>query len=170
MQDPKIIIVALEGLEVIIAPPPFLAPAPPGCSSSCCGSPPSSSSFLLLLPLQLLLGLFPASLFFPATLRPWRLTLALCLAGTSEYQNILKIGDAEAKHMGTDNMMVQIVEQSNGAANIEQLQHHENEDIYNKVCGSLPSHAPSLACTHTPSLTYMHTHTHTHTTLYTHAH
>jgi len=48
-------------------------------------------------------------------------------------ENILKIGDAEAKHMGTDNMMVQIVEQSNGAANIEQLQHHENEDIYNKA-------------------------------------
>jgi hypothetical protein len=49
-------------------------------------------------------------------------------------ENILKVGDHEAKSNGTGvNQMATLIDEAEGLHKIEQLQHHENHDIYEKA-------------------------------------
>ncbi len=57
--------------------------------------------------------------------------IAVALEGL---ENILKVGDAEQKQLGHPrNMMAQWVEEAEGLEKIEDLQQHENDEIYHKV-------------------------------------
>jgi importin subunit alpha-6/7 len=48
-------------------------------------------------------------------------------------ENILKIGDQDAKATGTHNMMATYIAEADGLNKIEDLQHHSNNDIYDKA-------------------------------------
>jgi len=47
-------------------------------------------------------------------------------------ENILKIGDADAKQSGSHNQMATFIAEADGLSKIEELQHHSNNDIYEK--------------------------------------
>merc|ERR1739848_679664 len=47
-------------------------------------------------------------------------------------ENILKVGDAESKQMGGHNLMANHIADSEGLKKIEDLQQHDNNDIYEK--------------------------------------
>lgn len=47
-------------------------------------------------------------------------------------ENILKVGEAEAKETGSHNLMATFVAEAEGLNKIEELQQHENNDIYDK--------------------------------------
>jgi importin subunit alpha-6/7 len=57
-------------------------------------------------------------------------TVHVALEGT---QNILKVGAKMADKQGTHNRYAAIVENAGGVDTIEELQNHDNEDIYNKA-------------------------------------
>jgi hypothetical protein len=48
-------------------------------------------------------------------------------------ENILKIGDQDAKATGSHNMMATYIAEADGLNKIEDLQHHSNNDIYDKA-------------------------------------
>ena len=48
-------------------------------------------------------------------------------------ENILKVGDTESKQTGQPNMMAIVINEADGLTKIENLQQHENEDIYGKT-------------------------------------
>ena len=48
-------------------------------------------------------------------------------------ENILKVGDAESKQMGGHNLMANHIADSEGLKKIEDLQQHDNNDIYEKA-------------------------------------
>jgi len=48
-------------------------------------------------------------------------------------ENILKVGDHEAKQTGQANQMATFIDEAEGLSKIEQLQQHENNDIYEKA-------------------------------------
>mmetsp|Transcript_33875 Transcript_33875/g.61566 ORF Transcript_33875/g.61566 Transcript_33875/m.61566 type:complete len:546 (-) Transcript_33875:52-1689(-) len=48
-------------------------------------------------------------------------------------ENILKVGEAEAKATGQENQMATFVAEAEGLAKVEALQHHENQEIYEKA-------------------------------------
>jgi len=49
-------------------------------------------------------------------------------------ENILKVGDVEMKQKGLPrNQMATWIEEAEGLDKIEELQQHDNDDIYNKV-------------------------------------
>mmetsp|Transcript_33299 Transcript_33299/g.43922 ORF Transcript_33299/g.43922 Transcript_33299/m.43922 type:complete len:552 (-) Transcript_33299:207-1862(-) len=48
-------------------------------------------------------------------------------------ENILKVGEAEAKMSGQENPMATYVNEAEGLTKIEALQHHENQEIYEKA-------------------------------------
>lgn len=49
-------------------------------------------------------------------------------------ENILKVGDAEAKHnQSVNNLMATHIAEAEGLKKIEDLQHHDNQDIYEKA-------------------------------------
>lgn len=48
-------------------------------------------------------------------------------------ENILKVGDAAAKQTGQPNIMASHINEADGLTKIENLQQHENEDIYGKA-------------------------------------
>ena len=48
-------------------------------------------------------------------------------------ENILKVGEADAKASGDVNTMAQIIHEADGLSKIEQLQQHQTESIYNKA-------------------------------------
>jgi len=50
-------------------------------------------------------------------------------------ENVLKVGESEAKSIGVPNKYALEVEECFGIEKIEYLQHHSNEDIYNKAYG-----------------------------------
>lgn len=47
-------------------------------------------------------------------------------------ENILKVGEAESKETGTHNLMATFVAEAEGLTKIEELQQHENNEIYEK--------------------------------------
>jgi len=47
-------------------------------------------------------------------------------------ENILKVGEAEAKETGAHNLMATFVAEAEGLTKIEELQQHENNEIYEK--------------------------------------
>merc|ERR1719253_610731 len=47
-------------------------------------------------------------------------------------ENILKVGDADAKATGGNNQMATFIAEADGLTKIEELQHHSNNDIYEK--------------------------------------
>jgi len=48
-------------------------------------------------------------------------------------ENILKIGETDAKASGQENQMSTFISEADGLTKIEQLQHHENQEIYEKA-------------------------------------
>ena len=48
-------------------------------------------------------------------------------------ENILKVGDTESKASGQPNVMAIVINEAEGLTKIENLQQHENEDIYTKA-------------------------------------
>lgn len=48
-------------------------------------------------------------------------------------ENILKVGDQDAKATGSHNMMATYIAEADGLNKIEDLQHHSNNDIYDKA-------------------------------------
>jgi len=48
-------------------------------------------------------------------------------------ENILKVGEKEAKSTGGSNQFATLIEESEGLDKIEQLQNHQNNDIYEKA-------------------------------------
>jgi hypothetical protein len=48
-------------------------------------------------------------------------------------ENILKVGDQDAKATGSHNMMATYIAEADGLNKIEELQHHSNNDIYDKA-------------------------------------
>lgn len=47
-------------------------------------------------------------------------------------ENILKVGDSESKETGTHNLMATYIAEAEGLTKIEELQQHENNEIYDK--------------------------------------
>lgn len=47
-------------------------------------------------------------------------------------ENILKVGEADSKASGTHNQMATLIAEADGLSKIEELQHHSNNDIYEK--------------------------------------
>ena len=47
-------------------------------------------------------------------------------------ENILKVGEAESKETGTHNLMATYIAEAEGLTKIEELQQHENNEIYDK--------------------------------------
>jgi len=55
-------------------------------------------------------------------------------------ENILKIGEKDAKASGATNLYAQYIEEAEGLDKIEQLQNHQNNDIYEKAVKILESY------------------------------